>query len=93
MRDFRPNKIDSLEILKNDIDSMVEQVRQKKKRCAICRAHLALIAYACKCEKEFCVNHLSAAEHDCSFNYRVQSHTQLSKQLDISGLVQKIEKI
>ena len=72
---------------------MVDQVRQKKKRCAKCKTHLTVLAYACKCEKEFCVNHLSAIEHDCSFNYRFQGHNQLSKQLDVSGLIQKIEKI
>jgi hypothetical protein len=36
---------------------------------------------------------LPAVEHACSFNYRDSSQTQLSRQLDVSGLTQKIMKI
>ena len=72
---------------------MAETKKSRTKRCAICKTSLAILAYSCKCEKQFCINHLPAVEHACSFNYRDSSQTQLSRQLDVSGLTQKIMKI
>ena len=65
----------------------------KKKRCGICRASLAVMSYTCKCEKAFCINHLPATEHACSFNYKKDGDAKLANQLDVSGLSQKILKI
>jgi len=64
----------------------------KKVKCEVCKARLAM-AYTCKCEKQFCVNHLQATEHACTYNYRVSGREQLQKQLDTSGLAVKLEKI
>jgi len=65
----------------------------KKVKCASCKVRLAAMAYSCKCEKQFCINHLPAAEHACTYNYRTDSRDQLRKQLDTSGLAVKLEKI
>jgi hypothetical protein len=65
----------------------------KKVKCTVCKVSLATLAYSCKCEKQFCINHLPAAEHTCTYNYRVDSRDQLRKQLDTSGLAVKLEKI
>ena len=65
----------------------------KSKKCGVCKTSLAVLAYTCKCEKHFCINHLPAAEHTCTFNYRTDGLAQLSKQLDVSGLTSKIVRI
>jgi hypothetical protein len=72
---------------------MAELKKIRTKRCVVCKTSLAILAYSCKCEKQFCINHLPATEHACSFNYRDSSQAQLSRQLDVSGLTQKIMKI
>ena len=40
----------------------------KKVKCTVCKVSLATLAYSCKCEKQFCINHLPAAEHTCTYN-------------------------
>ena len=66
--------------------------KKRSPRCAACRTKLQMI-YTCKCQKEFCVNHVGALDHACTFNYRADGLAQLSKQLDVSGLAVKLEKI
>ena len=66
--------------------------KKKSSRCATCRAKLQVI-YTCKCEKAFCVNHVQALDHACTFNYRADGLAQLRKQLDVSGLAVKLERI
>ena len=58
----------------------------------MCRAKLQLV-YTCKCEKTFCINHVQALDHACTFDYRADGLAQLSKQLDVSGLAVKLERI
>lgn len=79
-----------------DLKGLVSNKRmesKKSKRCGVCRASLAVLAYLCKCEKQFCINHLPAQEHACTFNYQTDSREKLTKQLDVSGLSQKIIRI
>ena len=71
----------------------MEQTPVKKTRCGQCRVRLTVQAYSCKCAKEFCINHLPASEHACTYNYRIEGRQQLTKQLDTSGLAVKLEKI
>jgi len=66
--------------------------KKKSSRCAACKSKLQL-AYTCKCQKDFCVNHVQALDHACTFNYRADGLAQLTKQLDVSGLAVKLEKI
>ena len=65
----------------------------KKVKCEVCKVNLSIVAYSCKCEKKFCINHLPASEHTCTYNYRTDGRDQLRKQLDTSGLSVKLEKI
>lgn len=69
------------------------KTKTKVKKCGVCKMSLAILAYTCKCEKAFCINHLPALEHACSFNYRSEGQASLSKQLDNTGLSSKIERI
>ena len=73
------------------IDLSGTPIVKKKVKCGTCKAKGILLA--CKCGASFCVNHLTATEHGCTFNYRESANTVLSRQLDNTGLGVKIEKI
>jgi hypothetical protein len=72
---------------------METKTRTKTLRCAICKIRLQTLCYTCKCEKAFCANHLNALEHGCTFNYRADGLALLAKQMDVSGLAPKLEKL
>jgi len=78
------------------MDSTANKVIEKKTKtakCEVCRAKLTVMAYTCRCEKQYCITHLPAMEHACPFNYKGQANKELKTQLDVTGLVHKIEKI
>jgi len=69
-----------------------QQPRQKQ-RCEKCNKKL-IIEYKCKCEKQFCISHLNAEEHSCTFNYKQQYQEIIKKQIDdIGPLSTKVDKI
>ena len=73
-----------------------QQSNQDKKasnRCAHCKCKLGGVKFECKCKKAFCINHLPALSHTCTFDYRGEGLKELSKQLDTEGLGGKITKI
>ena len=49
--------------------------------------------YKCKCEKLFCITHLYAEEHNCTYDYKSEAQAQLKKQIEIGPLSTKLEKI
>ena len=66
---------------------------QQQRRCEKCNKKL-IMEYKCKCEKLFCITHLHAEEHSCTFNYKQQYQELLKKQIeDIGPLSIKVEKI
>lgn len=69
------------------------QEKKKTPKCEICKAKLIVMAYACRCEKQYCITHLPAVEHACTFNYKGHANKALSVLLDNSGLANKIERI
>ena len=62
-------------------------------KCLQCKKKLGLQEYKCKCEKIFCISHLHAEEHNCTFNYREEAQLQLKKNMKIGPLVHKLEKL
>jgi len=64
-----------------------------KKRCTQCKCKLGGVKFECKCKQVFCVNHLGAAAHACTYDYRAEGLKDLTKQLDTEGLGEKIVKI
>jgi hypothetical protein len=62
-------------------------------KCQQCKKKLGLQEYKCKCEKIFCISHLHAEEHNCTFNYREEAYVQLKKNMEVGPLVQKLEKL
>ncbi len=61
-------------------------------RCEKCRKKI-LIEYKCKCEKVFCITHLHAEEHGCTFDYKEQAHAELKKKYETGSLEHKLDKI
>ena len=49
--------------------------------------------YKCKCGKLFCITHLHAEEHNCTFNYKEEGQNILKKQIEIGPLAVKLEKL
>lgn len=61
-------------------------------RCAQCKKKLGVLEYKCKCDKIFCITHLHAESHSCTFNYKEEGEALLKKQLNTGKLVDKIER-
>lgn len=62
-------------------------------RCSLCRKKLGLLEYKCKCGNIYCITHLHAENHKCSFDYQAEAKQQLKKQIDIGPLAEKLVKI
>ena len=62
-------------------------------RCDYCRKKLGIQEYKCKCGKIFCISHLHAEIHNCTFDYKLEAQQTLKKQMDIGPLKEKMEKI
>jgi hypothetical protein len=62
-------------------------------RCEQCKKKLGIMEYKCKCEKLFCISHLRAEEHNCTYNYKQEGQQNLKKQMEIGQLAIKLEKI
>jgi predicted nucleic acid binding AN1-type Zn finger protein len=61
-------------------------------RCAKCNKKLGIIEYTCKCGNKYCISHLHAEEHECSYDYKKEAQNILKKQIDIGKLDIKIER-
>jgi predicted nucleic acid binding AN1-type Zn finger protein len=48
-------------------------------RCPICNKKLSLVAVRCRCGHRFCQKHRLAELHACSFDFKKEGRTYLSK--------------
>jgi hypothetical protein len=62
-------------------------------RCEACKKKLGIIEYKCKCGKLFCITHLHAEEHNCTYDYKEEGKALLKKRNDCGPLEVKINKI
>ena len=62
-------------------------------RCEQCKKKLVVCEYKCKCGKLFCITHLYAEEHNCTYDYKTEGQIQLKKIIDVGPLSSKLEKI
>lgn len=53
-------------------------------RCEQCKKKLGIMEYKCKCGKLFCISHLQAETHNCSYDYKAEAQQVLRKQCDIA---------
>ena len=49
--------------------------------------------YKCKCDKLFCISHLHAEAHNCTFDYKKNGEANLKKQMEVGPLSDKLERI
>jgi hypothetical protein len=61
-------------------------------RCEFCKKKLGVMEYKCKCGKLFCITHLHAEAHNCTYDYKQEGQELLKKQMEIGPLVSKIER-
>ena len=66
---------------------------EKKKRCTECKKKLGVIEYICKCGKVFCINHLQAETHACTYNYKAEADKALIKYLESEPKASSFERI
>jgi hypothetical protein len=62
-------------------------------RCEHCKKKLGISEYKCRCGKIFCITHLHAEAHNCTFDYKALGQETIKKQIEIGPLTQKIERI
>ena len=62
-------------------------------RCEHCKKKLGVYEHKCKCGKLFCITHLHAEIHTCTYDYKSEGQAQLKKIIDVGPLSVKIEKI
>jgi hypothetical protein len=62
-------------------------------RCEQCKKKLGLQEYTCKCKKVFCISHLHAEQHSCTFDYKEEGKEILKKVIDVGPLSEKVAKI
>jgi predicted nucleic acid binding AN1-type Zn finger protein len=59
-------------------------------RCDTCKKKLGIMEYSCKCGKIFCISHLQAEQHACTYDYRTEKQAELKKQMDVGPLTSKV---
>lgn len=62
-------------------------------RCEQCKKKLGIMEYKCKCDKLFCISHLHAEAHNCTFDYKKDGEVILKKQMEVGPLSEKLERI
>lgn len=64
--------------------------RQKSNRCEMCKKKLGILSHICKCERVFCISHLHAEEHGCTFHYKETERKVLAKTTMVGPLSNKL---
>lgn len=67
--------------------------KESKTRCAKCNKKLGVMIYICKCEKQFCISHLQAEEHQCMYDYKIDGKDKMKKEMIVGKLSDKLERI
>jgi len=67
--------------------------KESKTRCTKCNKKLGIMIYICKCDKQFCISHLQAEEHQCTYDYKIDGKDKIKKEIDVGKLSDKLERI
>jgi hypothetical protein len=62
----------------------------KKSRCDACHKKVGIMGHSCKCGKLFCISHLQAEEHQCTYDYKTEGRLQLEKDQLVGPLYDKM---
>jgi hypothetical protein len=86
--DFNPNS-NSNSNLNISLENSEKPKKKKKPRCPVCKKKLGLMPYTCKCNMDFCVNHIQPELHVCSYDHKKAAKDILSERL-VKVVAQKI---
>lgn len=65
----------------------------KSTRCTQCKKKLGLLIYTCRCERPFCISHLPAEEHACTYDYREEEKKVIQAKMDSEPRASSFERI
>lgn len=65
-------------------------ITPKKERCEACRKKVGLQGHRCKCGKQFCISHLQAEQHQCSFDHKAEGRLNMEREYMIGPLRDKM---
>lgn len=69
-------------------------IKTSTPRCDQCNKKVGLMGQKCKCERVFCISHLHAEEHSCTFDYKAEAKENLKRSADkLAELSVKLVKI
>ena len=69
-------------------------IKTSSPRCDHCNKKIGLLGQKCKCERVFCISHLHAEEHSCTFDYRAEAKENLKRSADkLANLCVKLDKV
>ena len=63
-------------------ESIKEETKPKKipkQKCYHCKVKLKMIVFTCKCNHIFCLRHLGAHSHNCSYDYKNEKKKQIEE--------------
>jgi hypothetical protein len=69
---------------------MNNNTSSKSVRCGVCKKKLGIMAHMCKCERVFCISHLHAEEHQCTYSYKESERKELERQTIVGPLSDKM---
>ncbi len=61
-----------------------------KPRCEACAKKVGLMGLYCKCGKLFCVSHLQAEQHSCTYDFQIEGKKELAKAQLVGPLSDKM---
>ncbi len=67
--------------------------KESKNRCEKCNKKLGVMIHICKCKKQFCISHLQAEEHNCTYDYKLEGRKKIKQENDVGPLSDKLERI
>lgn len=70
----------------------MSQTPSKHIRCEVCKKKLGIMSHKCKCERIFCISHLHAESHQCSYQYQQDQREILKKVMDVGPLSDKLKE-
>jgi hypothetical protein len=62
-------------------------VSKEIKRCDECKKKIGLMEYKCKCGNIYCISHLQAEKHRCTFDYKSEGRKRMMDEHEKVGVL------
>uniref|UniRef100_A0A3B3TE15 Zinc finger AN1-type containing 6 n=1 Tax=Paramormyrops kingsleyae TaxID=1676925 RepID=A0A3B3TE15_9TELE len=73
-------------------DGTLENLKQNRSRCFMCRKKVGLTGFDCRCGNVFCGTHRYSDVHSCTFDYKADAAEKIRKENPVI-VGEKIQKI